>query len=149
VNANLPMNEGEFFRRKPGDGVTYKFAGSDMAPRVAVQRVAFAPQTATSITFPVWNGKNFVSSVDLTPKESPFEVNVFPNPATDFVQLFVNKFAAYEVHISDISGRAIEKIDFEDNVMFDVTKYSSGLYFAKVVDKKNPSNVVVKKFNVR
>ncbi len=149
VNANLPMNDGEFFRRKPGDGVTYKFAGSDMAPRVAVQRVAFAPDMATSITFPVWNGKNYVSSIDETVKVSPFEVNVFPNPATDFVQLFVNKFSSYEVHISDIAGRAIEKIDFEDNVMFDVTKYSSGLYLAKVIDKNNPSNVVVKKFNVR
>lgn len=149
VNPNLPMNDGEFFRRKPGDGQIYRYNGVDMTARVAVQRIAFSPSNATSLVFPVWNSKNYVGVKEVENKVAAFDVNVFPNPASDFVQLFVNKFGAYQVQITDVAGKAIQNIDFDDNTIIDLSKFTAGIYFAKVIDSKNPANAVVKKFTVR
>jgi predicted acyl esterase len=148
VNPNLPLNDGEFFRRKPGDGQSYKFNGVDMTARVAVQRIAFAPDNATSIVFPVWNSKNYVGVKEITEKIAPFDVNVFPNPAADFVQLFVNKFGTYQLQITDVAGKAVHSSSFEDNAYVDLSKFNSGIYFARITDAANPANAVVKKFTV-
>ncbi|HRN94425.1 MAG: CocE/NonD family hydrolase [Chitinophagales bacterium] len=149
VNPNLPLEEGDFFRRKPGDGLTYRFEGVDMPARVAVQRIAFSPENASSIVFPVWNPKNYVGVEEVANKISPFDVKLFPNPASDFVQLFVNKFGSYQVQITDVSGRTISTNEFNDNTIVELSNYSSGIYFAKISDAKNPANSVVKKFTVR
>ncbi|MCS6819072.1 MAG: CocE/NonD family hydrolase, partial [Chitinophagales bacterium] len=149
VNPNLPLNDGEFFRRKPGDGQTYRFNGIEMSPRVAVQRIAFSPQHPTSVVLPVWNGKNYVGIKDPSDKVAPFDITVFPNPADDFVQIFVNKFGSYKLSITDISGKDVYSSLFEDNEIVDVSRLTAGLYFARVSNPQNPSEVVVKKFTVK
>lgn len=149
VNPNVPLHDGQFFRRKPGDGLTYRFNGVDMTARVAVQRVAFSPENATNLALPLWNGANYVGvGVKEVEHKTPFDVNVFPNPASDYVQLFVNKFGAYQLEITDISGKAIYGENFEDNALIDLSKFSSGIYFAKITEKDQPANSVVKKITV-
>ncbi len=46
VNANVPISEGDFFRRQPNDGQTYSFNGVEMAPRVATQSIYFSYRTS-------------------------------------------------------------------------------------------------------
>lgn len=155
VNPNLPMNDGEFFRRNPGDGQSYIFNGVDMAPRVAVQRVHFSAQHPTQIEFPIldntlggscasYQGPTSVKTI----KEFDLNVNLYPNPANDQIHLFVNKpsDSQYEVTISNAMGAVIETKRFDDNAIFNVSGYASGVYFATVRDLSNKNGNVVKRF---
>ena len=149
ANANLPLNDGEFFRRNPGDGQSYNFQGVDMLPRVAVQRVHFSPDNPSNIAFPVFN-KNFISTgVQPVSSTYNFDINVFPNPATDKVQVFANQQGEHELTITDITGNVITTARFDDNVILNTTQYSKGIYFVTVDDANNASKRVTRKFVVQ
>ena len=147
ANANLPMNDGEFFRRNPGDGKSYSFNGVDMLPRVAVQRVHFSPDHPTNIAFPVYNHN---LSAGITPvMETPnFDINVYPNPATDKVQVFANQPGQHELSICDVTGNVIATARFDDNVILNTAQYSKGIYFVTVRDLNNTALKMTRKFVV-
>jgi predicted acyl esterase len=155
VNPNLPLNDGEFFRRNPGDGQTYIFNGVEMTPRIAVQRVHFSPDHPTQIIFPTidntlagscaeYSGPTSISEI----KALNFDVSLFPNPSSDMIHLFANKPSKsnYEVVISNAIGTLIDTKQFDDNVVLNIENYSSGIYFATVRDKSNNEAKVTKKF---
>ena len=146
ANANLPLNDGEFFRRNPGDGQTYNFNGVDMSPRVAVQRVHFSPENPTNIAFPTFSSNTATSVPVIT--ASNFDINVFPNPATDKVQVFANQKGEHELTITDITGSLITTARFDDNVILNTSKYSKGLYFVTVTDANNTADRITRKFVV-
>jgi len=151
----LPMNDGEFFRRNPGDGQTYIFDGQEMTPRVAVQRIHFSNLHPTQITFPtIDNTLNGSCSAYVGPTgvktiyDLDLSVNLYPNPANDIVHLFVNKpsESQYEVTISDALGGLIETKRFDDNIILNTAGYSAGFYFATVRDLSNKNASIVKRF---
>jgi len=155
VNPNLPQNDGEFFRRNPGDGQDYIFNGQTMAPRVAVQRMHFSPDHATQIIFPtIDNTLNGSCSAYVAPtaikeiKPLGFEVSLYPNPSSDFVHLFVNKPSKddYELIITDVLGHVVETSNFSDNAMINVANFSSGIYFATVRDRSDKEAKITKRF---
>jgi hypothetical protein len=149
ANPNIPLNDGEFFRRKPGDGQYYIFNGTPMYPRVAVQRVHFSPENPTSINFPVYNNNFTYNQIPQLTADSKFDISVFPNPAVDKIQIFTNMEGDHEVVISDIAGRKITTAKFDDNIIFNTETYSKGIYFATVTDINNPSYKATKKFTVQ
>jgi predicted acyl esterase len=155
VNPNLPMNDGEFFRRNPGDGQTYIFNGQEMSPRVAVQRIHFSPEHPTQIVFPTidntlagscdfYEGPNKINEV----KEFNLDLSLFPNPATNNIHLFVNKPAKtnYNVVITNAIGTVIETRKMDDNIILNIENYAAGMYFATVTDASNTEAKVTKKF---
>jgi hypothetical protein len=144
----LPLNDGEFFRRNPGDGQTYIFQGTEMSPRVAVQRVHFSPDNPTNIAFPVFNSSYISTAVNTVAPASNFNINVFPNPATDKVQVFANQQGEHNLSITDITGSQIAATVFDDNVILNTSQYSKGIYFVTVFDSKNPGDKITKKFVV-
>lgn len=148
-NANLPMNDGEFFRRNPGDGQYYIFNGQTMYPRTAVQRVHFSPDHPTNINFPVYNtamGPTVIKNVTGTPT---LDINVFPNPANEKVQVFANQPGEHEVTITDITGRSLTTARFDDNIIFNTAQFGKGLYFATVTDVNNKAERVSKRFVIQ
>ena len=145
ANANLPLNDGEFFRRNPGDGQSYNYQGVEMMPRVAVQRVHFSNDNPTNIAFPVFNSNYVYTGVpDIT--TSKFDINVFPNPATDKVQVFSNQQGEHELTITDITGNRITTARFDDNIILNTSRYSKGIYFVTVTDVDNAATKVNMKF---
>lgn len=147
-NANIPLNDGEFFRRNPGDGQSYVFQGREIFPRVAVQRVHFSPENPTSINFPMFNANYTYTGVKpLT--SSNFDVNVFPNPATDKVQIFSNQQGDHQVVIADITGRNILTGRFDDNIIINTGSFGKGIYFATVTDLNDKTVRITKKFIVQ
>ena len=130
------MNDGEFFRRNPGDGQTYIFNGQEMSPRVAVQRIHFSSEHPTQIVFPTidntlagscdfYEGPNKINEV----KEFNLDLSLFPNPATNNIHLFVNKPAKtnYNVVITNAIGNVIETRKMDDNIILNcrhVFRYS-------------------------
>ncbi|HLP18806.1 MAG TPA: CocE/NonD family hydrolase, partial [Chitinophagales bacterium] len=149
VNPNLPLEDGEFFRRKPGDGQFYMFEGQQMFPRVAVQRVHFSPEHPTSINFPVYNTNFTYNPVTPITADSKFDISVFPNPASEKVQIFSNMPGDHELVITDISGRVVFTDNFDDNIILNAEKFGKGLYFATVTDLNKKTDRVTKKFIVQ
>ena len=139
------MNDGEFFRRNPGDGQSYIYQGVEMMPRVAVQRVHFSNDNPTNIAFPVFNSNYVTTAVpDIT--NSNFDINVFPNPATDKLQVFANQQGEHELTITDITGNKLATARFDDNVILNTSQYSKGIYFVTVTDVNNAAAKITRKF---
>jgi hypothetical protein len=138
VNPNLPIMDGEFFRRRPGDGQKYTFNGVEMAPRVAINRIAFSPELPTRLKLPVYD--QALASIN-EPGASPATVNimqVFPNPASDNTQIFLNYSGNFEMKLIDISGKVLRQISFQgDQHIFDVSNLAEGLYIISVNDLQN------------
>lgn len=149
ANPQIPLNDGEFFRRKPGDGQTYWYNGVELDPRVAVQRVHFSPQHPTSINFPMYDVNYIYNGVNPVAVDAKFDATVFPNPAADKVQILVNQPGEHLVIITDVTGREIARNTFDDNIIYNTKQFGQGIYFATISDVKNPSAKITKKFTVQ
>lgn len=62
--------------------------------------------------------------------ESIIEVNVYPNPTTDFFKI-ESALASYSVHIYNAAGQQISEV-FAPMGLYDVSNLSKGVYFVKV-----------------
>ncbi len=150
VNPNLPLEDGEFFRRKPGDGQFYMFEGQQMFPRVAVQRVHFSPDNPTSVNFPVYLKDFQYNPVKPIAVDPQFDISVFPNPASDKVQIFSNMPGDHELVITDITGRTVLTGRFDDNIILNTSTFGKGIYFATVTDRSSKTaDKVTRKFIVQ
>ncbi len=148
-NANLPLEDGEFFRRKPGDGQFYTFQGQQMFPRVAVQRVHFSPDNPTSINFPVYNSDFIYSDVKPINVEPKLDMTVFPNPASETIQILVSMPGEHEAVITDIAGRVVATRQFDDNTILNVEQFGKGIYFATVSDLNKKEQKITKRFIIQ
>lgn len=148
VNPNLPIEDGDFFRRKPGDGRSYRFQGVDMYPRVAVQRVEFSPDAPTHINLPIYTQQ--YTGVENSPViKDNLEALIFPNPTSDLVNIYMSKAGEYQVDIISISGNTIaSSSSFSDKLAVDVSGLSAGIYFVSINDLKNNTKIT-KKLSVK
>lgn len=148
VNPNLPIEDGEFFRRKPGDGQTYVYQGVEMAPRIAVQRVHFSPEHPTNISLPIYTNLYTDVADDDSPPLFTLDALVYPNPAQTDVTVFMNKKSNYVARVMNIAGDLITTSpQFSEQIKLDVNKLAAGLYFVEVMDAGTEEKVV-KKINV-
>jgi len=147
VNPNLPIEEGEFFRRKPGDGQTYTFNGVEMAPREAVQRIAFSNYHHTYIDLPVFDPSMKTSISKQTPK-SKIDAFVYPNPASDQVSIYMTDNGAFRLSVFNLQGQEVAQETFRDQTTIDTRDYERGLYLFTVLDM-NGEEMIVKKVVVQ
>ena len=82
-NPNIPLEDGEFFRRAVGESTSYNFQGQDYFARTADNSVHFAPNHPSYVTFPVF-GKQLIicESSDSLWSDSiqPFSAQLHWNP---------------------------------------------------------------------
>ncbi|GIV33788.1 MAG: hypothetical protein KatS3mg031_1323 [Chitinophagales bacterium] len=137
VNPNLPIEDGDFFRRQPLDGQKYIFNGVEMKPRVAVQRIAHSLQYPTSISLPVYN-KNYtgVPEVVKPANGSLMSVLVYPNPASEAVNVYMSMPGSYELIMSNEIGLKVLTATFADEYNLDITRYEKGIYLIEVRNTK-------------
>ncbi|MEX0813512.1 MAG: CocE/NonD family hydrolase [Chitinophagales bacterium] len=149
VNPNLPIEEGEFFRRQPNDGKTYVYQGEEMEPRIAVQRIAHSPEYPTKITLPVYN-KNYTNIVDNV-YNSDFELDamIYPNPSSNMVNIYMNASEEYTLIINDLMGKVVYESRFSDNTNLDVSNFDKGMYLVDIRDTRNPEQRVMRKIIVQ
>ncbi|HRI27961.1 MAG TPA: CocE/NonD family hydrolase [Chitinophagales bacterium] len=135
VNPNLPIEDGEYFRRKPGDGRTYIFNGVEMLPRTAVQRVYFSPQHPTHIEFPVHVGSLVTQAPSVEPINSAgLQMLVYPNPANDLLSLYPNRNSRFKLQLTTLTGQSIYTAAFTDAISIPLATFAPGLYLASVTD---------------
>lgn len=134
VNPNLPINDGEFFRRKPGDGRTYIFNGVEMSPRVATQRIAISDQYQCNISLPVYKGGY---SISVPENEDVANMSVYPNPAQDILKVAIEEISQYTLSVYDIEGKLITTEQKLGNLFqLNVGAFASGLYIVEILDEK-------------
>lgn len=135
---NLPLNDGDFFLRYPLDGKSYTFNGQAMYPRLAVQRIAFAPQYPTNIALPVYTTPYTYVSVPEQSVITPVnDLTVFPNPASAMFQIFMNKQGDYNVQLFSSIGQLVHNSIFSESSAIDVRNFKNGIYFLHVRNTTN------------
>ncbi len=73
---------------------------------------------------------NAGNTSNISPLVSAFEISIFPNPATDLINIATLNTISSEVKIIDATGRTIETITLNRaNTIVDVSSYSKGIYF--------------------
>jgi predicted acyl esterase len=136
VNPNLPIQDGEFFRRKPGDGQTYRYNGVDMAPRVAVQRVHFSPEHPCFINLPVYDPTFFVGEEEAVDPANATDMLVWPNPTTGQATVHASRPGFYTLQVFNAMGQLVHEDSLREQASFDMGAMQSGVYFVKLIDQK-------------
>ncbi len=84
---------------------------------------------------------NYLYSVYLTTEsmalveEGKNQIEMYPNPAKNFVNIYINNPSLTNLSLVDFSGRLLQSIDIPDgqeDYQLDVSKYPSGMYFIEV-----------------
>jgi predicted acyl esterase len=144
-NPNLPIMPNEFFRRRPGDGQTYVFEGQEMAPRVAIQRVAFSPEYPSKIKLPVLNESIASTSGPSSGIKASNELLVFPNPTNGVTTISLTKSSRYEVRLFDLIGNSIYKSEFQgDTYQLSIDNLNAGTYLIQIMDQMNGQSKISK-----
>lgn len=72
------------------------------------------------------------STLGLLDSEEKNNISIYPNPTTDY--LYINSdLDITEIQISDLNGRIINDLKFQDNKM-NLASLQTGIYFAKITD---------------
>ncbi|MBK9449566.1 MAG: CocE/NonD family hydrolase [Bacteroidetes bacterium] len=136
VNPNLPIEDGEFFRRKPGDGQTYMYNGVEMAPRVAVQRVHFSPEHPAYINLPVYDPNFFVGEAEAATMEMGTDMLIYPNPTRNIATVHASKPGNYRLQVFNAIGQLVIDGDMREQMELEMGAMQSGVYFVKMIDQK-------------
>jgi hypothetical protein len=145
VNPNIPIQAGEFFRRKPGDGQTYTFNGVEYAPRVAVQRVAFSTDHPTHISLPVYSQQYVGTEEEEQSYQASLGALVYPNPSAGAFTVYMSHQSDYKVSLLDIAGKTLLNTRFSgEKLDLSLQGYSSGMYFISIQDKQSGEHWVEK-----
>lgn len=95
-NPNLPIEDGEFFRRDVLDGLVYEYNGVEMSPRIAEQHIYADSDHPSQIILPVF-GELGVGEKDKFKFSQQFRI--YPNPAHDQLSIRNTQFQSFSVNI--------------------------------------------------
>ncbi|MEZ5025316.1 MAG: CocE/NonD family hydrolase [Chitinophagales bacterium] len=148
-NANVPIMDGEFFRRKPADGRTYMFNGVEYAPRISVQRIAFSDQYPTQIELPVFGNTSVVTAVrpNITTKPN-WDMSLYPNPSDGQFSVFISKSGKYLATIYSMLGEKLLQKEISDQQYFDLRNFAKGQYMLEIIDMKHTDQKMTKSFSL-
>ena len=129
-NPGLPIEEGAFFRRKPGDGEGYTFQGEFMLPRKSLQSLYFSSIHPTHINLPVYDG---VFPEGSLPEKGEGELVLFPNPTNSKAVVSPPWGGQSRLILVNALGKELSRFEFEDFTELDVSGYAPGFYVVKVI----------------
>ncbi len=99
------------------------------------------PANDVSYTIEIWNFFNkhkLIPTSNINDIICESNIKIYPNPAVDMVNILnLNKKSVYII-ITDIKGAVIyqEQINRKDNVSINVSNFSKGIYFLKIITDK-------------
>lgn len=133
-NPNIPIEDGDFFRRTPGDGKTYTYEGVVYSPRVAEQEIFFSPTQPTQITLPMYDGVTG-AGIDNIAKKTQWVV--YPNPTTDDVTIMTDFEGQYTLEMYNISGHFLSKQQASSKqTKINLETFNPGIYLIKIITEK-------------
>jgi hypothetical protein len=72
------------------------------------------------------------------------KIEIFPNPATDFINIKSNISSYYLLKIFNITGRLCQEKSFQESLNIDLHNFLSGLYIIQIYQSKNHSIITRK-----
>lgn len=81
------------------------------------------------------------STLGLSETDEKSKLSIYPNPTTDYLYI-KSDTEIKEIQISDLNGRIINNLNFQDNKM-NLTSLQTGIYFAKISDENG--KIITKK----
>ncbi len=134
-NPNLPIEEGEFFRRDAGDGQSYEFEGEEMSPRLATQTLYFGEASMSQIILPVYN--DFDVGYAENAKAGVFS-KLWPNPSKKMINIEFNTPGTHQISIRNLSGQVLfTTISNQPQTRLDMSPFSAGIYFIEISNENN------------
>ena len=126
-NANIPIEEGAFFRREPNDGQTYSFQGQEMSARLAEQSLYFSPERASQLILPIYN--NYDQGVDESLGQTPI-IDVFPNPTNGILHIHFENTDKYYIIIRNMKSQILfeNQVNCKSDLNIDMNHFTSGVY---------------------
>lgn len=138
-NPNLPIQEGEFFRRDAGDEQTYEFNGVSMSPRVANQNIFAGSQYPSQIIIPVF-GKNGVGIENTEYVDHSF--TIYPNPAKDQLYIRNSLVQSFRLKVYTVNGLKVIEEEFNSNyAQVNLQGLEAGVYLIEIIDEKGKQGV--------
>lgn len=142
-SANLPLNEGEFFRRNPNDGKNYTFNGLSLSPRICTNEIVFSPDMQSQISLPVY-GDFAVSTPEIT-SNTDSNIDIFPNPTSDILTIRLNNSYYSDIKLFTTDGRCLIKTHSIGLTNIDISNFPSGIYILNICEQnKNHSYKIIK-----
>jgi len=131
---NVPLHDGEFFRRRPYEEKSYKYNNVELFPRKSLQTLHFAPDMPAHIEFPV-RGKQMVTGME-DEKATALATEtfrVYPNPANGLVAVSCESNKAYDVQLLNLMGQSLQSGHITNNICtLDVKELPSGVYVIRI-----------------
>jgi len=145
-NANVPIADGEFFRRTPNDGLTYTFNTTVYDSRVAEQDIYFTPNQPSQLTLP-----HYYSAYNLDVAENDIDPNwfIYPNPAHSEITILSTFKNDYDIQVYTLSGELVlskhinQKQNYSSKHLFNISNLTSGIYMVTI--KTNDSIAITQK----
>ena len=119
--------------------VLHILSKGEYAPRIAVQRIAFSPESPSQIILPVYGESKIVGVKNNVLANNQIDIDVFPNPSSDKVNIFVGISGQFDIRVFDAIGKLISMDVFSESIQLDIKNYPMGQYFIEIQDKSNPA----------
>jgi predicted acyl esterase len=131
-NPNIPIEEGDFFRRSPDDNQTYNFQGTEYEARVAHQQVFFSPDQPSQLILPLYDG---VSDPNKS-KDPDLNGNdwlIYPNPFHSEFTILSKFTENYSIKLYDVAGNIVyEQKEVNGKSIINGSNLAAGVYIVKL-----------------
>lgn len=134
-NPQVPLEENEFFRRRPYESKSYVYQGVTMYSRSATQTIAFAPDMPTHIILPFVNGTLWPVSNEKS-IEQPQLLTLYPNPASQHLRIIYNANGDYVYQIHNLVGQKLMEGHLNHTADVTLTGLAPGMYVVSIVEPK-------------
>ncbi len=127
---NVPLEQGEFFRRRQYGNEGYDYQGQTLFARKQLNTLHFSDVYQMKMEVPRV-GKQFTTSrEEVKDKPMPAQnfLTVYPNPATDVVALQFQQRGEYVVSLVDPTGKQVLRQQLTDGGRLEVRQLPRGLY---------------------
>jgi len=82
------------------------------------------------------------------PKELDYIVNVFPNPANEYINVSSTNPSEQLIKVYSLTGKLVVETSFTSTIKIDISTLSTGTYIYNVIDKSTNQISVSNKFSI-
>lgn len=136
-NPNIPIEDGEFFRREPNDGQTYTYQGQTYSPRIADNSIYFSDTLASRIELPIYGRNPHTINIDKIADENiKNPIFLSPNPASNYLTIRTEEATNGRISIYNNLGQLVLETPFNDQQMsLNIQSLVAGVYRLHFVDE--------------
>jgi putative CocE/NonD family hydrolase len=128
-NPNIPIEDGDFFRRQPNDNQTYTYQGQTYSARAADNSITFSDSMASRIELPIYNDQNVaIRQINSTNQIIPLTIS--PNPAQTYINIDLGDQLNGSILIYDALGQVVLQSDDTNQNLINlrIGQLAAGLY---------------------